>query len=467
MDRIQQLYHPDQFQKLGAHLISFLSDYLRQVSTGKIKTNPYASPEKALQSWEDFMASDAGIEEYFEKIVKESIHVHSPLYLGHQVSTPAPIAAFGGLVSDLLNNGMAVYEMGGSSNPLEKMATEMICKAIGYTKESAGFMTSGGTLANLTALLTARSIKSGDDVWEKGSYELKLGVMVSEQAHYCIDRAVRIMGLGAEGIIKLPVDDAYRVNIDMLGLKLKEARQKGIKVFAIVASSCSTATGSYDDIEAMADFAEQHDLWLHVDGAHGGAVVFSDQYRHLVNGIERADSVIIDCHKMMMTPTLCTAVLYKNQDHTLATFRQKADYLFDVSEQYDWWNSGKRTFECTKLMMSIKLMAIVRFVGQEVFGEVVDRLYNMAKEFASMIQKDPDLTLALAPQANIVCYRYNGSNELNRSIRQRILEEGKFYIVQTVIDDTVYLRSAVMNPIVELHHFKALIEEIKGLASEL
>ncbi|GLR17939.1 pyridoxal phosphate-dependent decarboxylase family protein [Portibacter lacus] len=464
MSKLLDLYNPDQFESIGKELITFLSDYLRKATADKIPVNNYKDPELALSSWKEFMKKDASLIDYFKKVIEDSIHLHNPNYMGHQVSAPAPLAAFGGLISDLLNNGMAVYEMGGASNPLEKMATDLICQAAGYDENSAGFMTSGGTLANLTALITARSVKT--NVWDEGNSNQKLGIMVSEQAHYSVDRAARIMGLGSEGIIKLPVGDDYSVLAQKLTEKLEEAEANGIHVFAIVSSSCSTSTGSYDEIEAFKEFAQMNNIWLHVDGAHGGSAIFSKKYKHLLKGVEKADSFIVDCHKMMMTPTLCTAVLYKNRAHTLATFRQKAEYLFDESEQYDWHNSGKRTFECTKLMMSIKMMAIVRHSGAEVFEELVDTLYDNAAKFAQIIDDDPMFELALQPQANIICFRLitDSPDEVNSRIRQKILEEGKFYIVQTILNGHVYLRTSIMNPLTTEHHFHNLLKEIKRIS---
>lgn len=465
---IDKLYDPETFKLLGLELVAMLADYLERSKSNKIPVNNYLLPHEALDGWKDFMNSKGSLIDFFQKILDTSIHTHNPNYMGHQVSPPAPIAAFGGLFSDLLNNGMAVYEMGAASNPLEKIATDMLCKTAGYDDNAAGFLTSGGTLANVTALLTARSVIVEDDVWENGSKN-RMGIMVSEQAHYCIDRAARIMGLGSEGIIRLPVNDKFQVDVEQLNEKYQEAKDKGVQIFAIVASSCSTSTGSYDNIEAFAKFAHEKGIWLHVDGAHGGAAIMSKKYSSLVDGINNAHSIIIDCHKMMMTPTICTAVLYKNKMHSKMTFRQKAEYLFDESESFDWYNSGKRTFECTKLMMSIKFMAIIRHIGIGVFEAFIDILYDNARLFSSIIREDKDFELALEPEANIICFRLKSENSdtVNAHIRQRILEDGRFYIVQTRIKGSVYLRTSIMNPYTSAIHFKALLKEIKEISMEI
>ncbi len=470
---LEKLYHPENYRTIGHQLIDILADYLNQNYKNDIKVNNYQNAIDSLHSWEKFLSEDHDLLAFFKKILNDSMHVHNPNYMGHQVSVSAPIASFGGLISDLLSNGMAVYEMGAASSVLEKKSIEIINKAVGYDKDSGGFLTSGGTLANLTALLTARSIKIPEDVWQNGYEDQSYAVMVSEQAHYCIDRAARIMGLGSKGIIKIATDENYCMKIEDLESKLQDANQQGVKVFSIVGSACSTSTGSFDNLEAIASFAKKHHLWFHVDGAHGGAAVFSKKYKPLLKGIQNADSIIIDCHKMMMTPTIATAVLYKNELNSASTFKQKAEYLYDSSEDFDWSNTGKRTFECTKLMMSVKFMSIIQFGGIGAIEAYVQSLFDNARIFAKIIQSIPGLQLAMQPQANIICFRCNDEhssvqelNKLNASIRQRILEKGDFYIVQTMLNGNLYLRTTIMNPMTDVVQFKSLLESINRLRIE-
>ena len=466
---INKLYDAESFRKTGHELIDLLSDYLTNQYNDNDAVNNFQNPQELLDSWEDFLSKDHSLISYFKKILADSIHLHNPNYMGHQVSVPSPFAALGGLMSDLLSNGMAVYEMGMTSNILERKTIEIINNKIGYDEQSGGFLTSGGTLANLTALLTARAAKVKEDVWAEGTQQ-KYAVMVSDQAHYCIDRAVRIMGLGELGVVKIPVDNNFKMDASLLEQKYDEATENGLDVFAIIGSSCSTSTGSYDDLELIGKFAKVKDLWFHVDGAHGAAVIMSEKYKHLVSGISNADSVIIDCHKMMMTPALTTAVLYKNKLDSNKTFRQKAEYLFEDTETFDWYNSGKRTFECTKLMMSIKFMAIIQQGGVESLGQHVDLLYDNALKFAKIIRDDELFELATFPQANILCFRIfeaksdlKSQNSINAQIREGLLKDGDFYIVQTVINEIVFLRITVMNPYTTTEHFNALIKTIKSI----
>jgi L-2,4-diaminobutyrate decarboxylase len=328
-------------------------------------------------------------------------------------------------------------------------------------------------LANLTALLSARKVKVKHDVWNKGSSE-PLGVMVCEQAHYCIDRASKIMGLGEKGIIKIPSKQDFSMDISQLKNAYNKAKSDGINIFAIIGSAPSTATGAYDDLEAIAEFAMEKDLWFHVDGAHGGAAIYSDKYRYLLKGIELADSVVIDGHKMMLMPALTTALLFKNKLSAQNTFSQKADYLLSDTEEEDWINSGKKTFECTKTMMCMHWYLLFKLYGDKLFNEFVTNQYDLGKEFEALLGKHPNFEIAASPMSNIVCFRYVDKskkteelNTLNANIRQVLLEDGAFYVVQTKLRGIHYLRTSLMNPFTTCDHLKELISKIENIASNL
>ncbi len=451
MTTLQQAFSPDSFRQNAHNLVNLLADYLEASQNQTLASViPYQEPDETLAFWQaDYEHGAGDVNEFFKQTIEKSTHLHHPRYMGHQVTPPLPITAIASMLSGLINNGMAVYEMGLVSNPLERILSELLAKRIGFDKNASGLLTSGGTLANLTALLAARATKT--DVWEDG-YAEKLAVMVSEEAHYCIDRAARIMGMGSEGIIKVPTNDKLQIRTDLLEKYYQEATKKGFKVICIVGSACSTSTGSYDNLEEIALFAQKHNLWFHADGAHGGAVVFSEKYKHKVAGMEQADSVVIDWHKMLMTPALATALIFKRDEDAFKTFQQKAQYLWANQHSKDWFNSGKRTFECTKLMMSVKIYSILKAHGEQIFGENVDYLYNLGQTFAEMVKSRPNFELAIEPESNIVCFRLTNTvakdlNELNSCIRKQLLQDGKFYIVQTSLGENIYLRVSLMNPL--------------------
>lgn len=475
MDRklLNTVYASERFRDQGHKLIDLLADHVEQTTSGQNKnTIKWNDPENELQFWNQFL-ENGNTEDFFPEILKRTTHTHNPNYVGHQVAAPSPLTALTGLIGSILNNGMAVYEMGMSPTAMERIVCDLLGQRIGYDENSRGILTSGGTLANLTALLSARKAIVKTDVWNHGHTQ-KLGIMVSEEAHYCVDRAAKIMGLGEEGLIKVPVTQEYSMDISKLETAYQNALEKGIQIFAIVGSAPSTATGIYDDLDAIGDFAQRHGLWFHVDGAHGGAAVFSAKYKPLLKGIEKSDSVVIDGHKMLMMPTITTALIYKEGEHSHTTFSQKADYLLTATEEEDWYNGGKRTFECTKSMMSLHWYLMLKFYGEAVFDQNVTLLYDLAKSFATLIKGNPNFELAFEPMSNILCFRYikpemslEDLNGLNQSIRHVLLEDGEFYLVQTKLRGVHFLRTTLMNPFTSLDHLTRLLDKIVNVATQL
>ena len=469
-DRLERAYSAEEFRRLGHQMIDQLADHLQTSLKGQPeKVIDWYLPEEEHAYWQNYM-ENGDPDQIAQLILQRCIHIHNPNYMGHQISPIAPITALTSLISAVLNNGMGIYEMGAAPTAMEKVVTDTLCHTIGFGNQANGFLTSGGTLANLTALLSALqnyNRKNKLDETNPG----KLGVMVSAEAHYCIDRALRIMGLGKDGIVKIPVDEDFRIRTDLLSEYLAKTREEGTNIFALVGCAPSTATGMYDNLDVMADFAKRSNIWFHVDGAHGGAAIFSSKYKHLLEGIQNADSVVIDGHKMMMMPSITTALLFREGENSHLTFKQKADYLLEESIEEDWYNLAKRTFECTKSMMSLHWYTLLKIHGVEIFDNFVTRLYSLAYEFADIISVDPDFELAVKPMSNILCFRYIKSNpsgneldELNKSLRQKILEDGSYYIVQTKLRNKQYLRTTIMNPFTTAEHFRALLSKIKSFA---
>jgi L-2,4-diaminobutyrate decarboxylase len=469
---LEKVYNAENFRKQGHQLIDTLADHLIDSEKKESKTIAFKDPEAEKLFWENY-PKDNDFHSLTKDIMDRSIHVHNPKYMGHQVAPTNPTNALTSLISGLFNNGSAVYEMGMSNTALELIVTNQLCAQLGFDQTARGYLTSGGTLANLTALLAARSVKIASGVWKNG-HGKPLGIMVSEEAHYCVDRAARIMGLGDQGIIKVAATNAYSLDANKLEAAYAEALARGLQIFAIVGSAPSTATGIIDPLSDMATFAEKHHLWFHVDAAHGGAAIYSKKYAADLAGIERADSVAIDGHKMMMMPSLTTALLFKDGNHSYQTFSQKADYLLSETDHEDWYNMAKRTFECTKNMMSIHWFTLLHQYGPEVFDAFVTHLYDLGKTFAQIVNEEPDFELALAPQTNIVCFRLLADgldaaqlNSLNEQLRTALVRHGDFYIVQTKLKGVHFLRVTVMNPKTTREHITALLKQLKELSKPI
>lgn len=466
-------YDPAHFRQEGHLLVDFLADYLQAVQNEKLgRVTQWELPAESLDFWQKDWAEKekTPLLDFFQKLTASSIHIHHPNYVGHQISPPVPLAALGGLMSDFLNNGMGIYEMGQGSTSLERLVIKETAVAMGLPVETEGILTSGGSLANLTALLAARSNRGSGKIWTDGASK-PLALMVSEEAHYCVDRAARIMGWGSKGIIKIPTDSQFRMQTDLLDSYLKKAQEAGIEVIAVVGSACSTSTGSFDDLKSIGAFCRKNELWFHVDGAHGAPLAFSNRYRHLVEGLELADSITMDYHKMLMIPAVTTALFFKDSSSSYRTFSQDAHYLWNKNEEEEWFNVAKRSFECTKLMMSVKVYSVIRSYGFELFENYVNQVVENGQLFSKLIDDHPKMELAIQPSCNIVCFRYipdqeSKVNVVNRYIRQSMLEDGTYYLVQTNLKGNTWLRCTLSNAFTSKSDLERLLDKVAEIGRE-
>jgi L-2,4-diaminobutyrate decarboxylase len=394
--------------------------------------------------------------------------------MGHQINPPAPSAALGSLLNAFMNNGMAVFEMGVPGTSMEHAVINVVAKTFGFSDHANGLLCNGGTLANLTALLTARACISAFPVWNAGN-KSNMALMVSEEAHYCVERAARIMGWGSEGIIKIPVDDQYKMKTNLLPQYLEEAKSKGIEVIAVVGSACSTATGSFDNLTEIGAFCKANNIWFHVDGAHGAANAFSEDWKFLVEGIETADSVAMDFHKMLLAPSLITALVLNDGRNQFKTFAQHAHYLWENDASFEWHNVAKRSFECTKSMLSLPVYTLLYQYGTSLFSAYINRVNNLCQYIFGQLRTNNSWEVPVPPSCNIICFRFLPSNSahlidinhLNKYIREQIILGGKFYIVQTVLSDNVFLRLSITNALTTEADLDALLDDAMGYANKL
>jgi L-2,4-diaminobutyrate decarboxylase len=475
MKKISQFYSGENFRKYGSELIGQLSDYLDRALKGEedLPVLPDNSPADLFRKYQNLLENSTELKDLIREVLKDSNHLHHPGYIGHQCAAPNPLAALGSLMGGLLNNGSAVYEMGPANVAMERVVAKFFASEFSLPSSADGLFTSGGSLGNLTALLAARQNKTDYDIWEEGVRRDDQPVfMVSESNHYSISRAVKIMGLGQNGIIPVPVDENYKMKTDILEDLYQKTVSEGKRVIALVANACSTATGSYDDLKACSAFCKNHDIWFHIDGAHGGAAILSPKYKHLLQGAGFADSLVLDFHKMLMTPGLNTLILFRNAGSSYSTFAQKASYLLSEDEEEDWYNFARRTMECTKSMMGLNVYLQLLMGGKEIFTKNIEYLFELAGKFAELCQEEEEIELLIKPEANIVCFRYLPAessviNSVNQRIRSHLISRGKFYIVQTELEGETFLRVSIMNPMTKIEDLAKLLQEVKETGKQM
>ncbi|WP_420461293.1 pyridoxal phosphate-dependent decarboxylase family protein [Neolewinella sp.] len=462
---LRRAYSPATFRTEGHALIDQLADYLEGVTD--YPANPYATPEQSLAVFRELLDRGAAPQEVYRQLIQDNVHLHHPDYLGHQVVPPAPLAALGDVAASLMNAGQAIFEMGRPGVAMEQLVMERFAEMLRLAPTAGGFLTSGGTLANLTALLAARARQwpAGGDAWRDGNGPVRPCLLVNAQAHYCIDRAVRIMGWGAEGIIHVPTDGELRMRTELIDELVADARERGLTPVALVGSACTTSTGTYDDIGALADAAARHQLWLHIDGAHGAAVRLDPERQHLTAGLERVDSLTLDFHKMLMAPALTTGLFFREAGDQYRTFQQEADYLLGKSA--DWSDIARRSFECTKRTLSLRVFTLLSAYGPEVFRDYVVQVGVLGRELARLVRRDPNLDLFMEPDVNIVCFRFvaptlavEQRSAVNELIRATLTEDGRRYIVQTKIAGQTYLRCTLTNAFTTTEHLQAMLREV-------
>lgn len=458
-------YDAATFRAEGARVLEVLARQLER--DGQVPVMPRERPaELAARFPSDFpVEGDGQLVAHIERAVAASTKLHAPRFIGHQVATPLPAAALCDLVSSFMNNGMAVYEMGPAATAMERAVLQWLTRLAGLpSTSSSGVLTSGGSIGNLTALLAARQAQArrlGFDAWRRGLKGApQLVVFVAETAHYSVARAARIMGLGDDGVVAIDVDDELRMIPSSLAAAIGEARKKKREPIAVVASAGSTAVGAIDPLAEIADICASEQLWLHVDGAHGASLLLSGTRSRALQGIERADSVVWDAHKMMMMPALITAVLFRDAAAGAGAFAQDAGYLFDEADA--GVDVGRHTVECTKRMMSLKLYACLRAFGTRLFADHVDRCCALATALAHKARAARCDVLA-EPSMNIVCFRPRGMNGGEvAAVRKRILDDGRFYIVQLHWRGELWLRCTLSHPLTTEDDLDELIGSLQG-----
>ncbi|HRZ99094.1 MAG TPA: pyridoxal-dependent decarboxylase, partial [Candidatus Paceibacterota bacterium] len=225
---------------------------------------------------------------------------------------------------------------------------------------------------------------------------------------------------------------------------------------------CSTAVGIYDPLEEIGEFCRQQHLWLHVDGAHGASALLSPKHQYRLKGIELADSLTWDAHKMLQTPVLCAALLVRDHRTLDQTFEQDASYLFHDKER-PGVDFAHRTIECTKAGLGLKFFMVLGALGEAGLGAFVERQYELAEQAYEYIQRQPGFECAVQPQSNILCFRRAGDDDLQLRIRDRLNAQGSFYLSSTFFGGKRYLRMALMNPHTRLEDIQKLLVTIQSM----
>ncbi|MCJ8272375.1 MAG: pyridoxal-dependent decarboxylase, partial [Psychrosphaera sp.] len=285
--------------------------------------------------------------------------------------------------------------------------------------------------------------------------------------------------IGEQQIIRLPTNAKKQICITQVGPTLDAAKAQGLDVFCMVAAVGTTCVGAFDPIDSLAQICQAQKIWLHVDGAHGGSLLVSDKLRHKLAGIEQADSFVLDAHKMLFMPAMCTLLFYKDKRKSEGAFAQNASYVFEKEpDMYSEMDSASRNFECTKRPLIMNLWVCWMIYGKSLFAEKIEYLCELTTRVYDLIDGQLDFEVLHQPQANILCFRYlpkqlpsnlaeDKIGDFQLALRNHTRAAGKFFISKVDIDGVAALRVVFMNHEIKLDHVRQLLEEIRKTGEHL
>jgi L-2,4-diaminobutyrate decarboxylase len=457
-----------EYERLAAIALAAVARHVGESQAGDV---PVGSPPALPQLIErlelrslirDGTLGPDRFEPWLERVLEHSARLHHPAQIAHQVGAPDVPSAVADLVQGAINQPMSIYEMGPAAQAMERIVVEWMTEKVGWKDGAGGVLTHGGSLANLTALLAARAA-TAPDAWVEG-VDGTLAVLAPPSTHYSVRRSVAMLGLGERAVVDLEVDECERIVPAALGGALERCRAAGRRPMALVAAACATSTGLHDDVEAIGAFCRDHGIWFHVDAAHGATALLSPAHRHLLRGIELADSAIWDAHKMMRTSALAAAVLLREDWRLEAAFQQKASYLIYEDSDETHPSLLERQVECTKAAIGTRIFMNLAFRGEDGIGRYVAEQYGKTLRFWELIDARPGFECLSRPESNILCFRYGRDPELQVRLREQLLAEQRFHLSSTEVNGERWLRMTVTAPATDEETIEGLLDAIEELA---
>ncbi|MBZ5594843.1 MAG: hypothetical protein LAP39_21570 [Acidobacteriia bacterium] len=403
-----------------------------------------------------------------QQIGEASLHLSHPRYVAQQVAAPIPLAALVETVVAALNNSLSVWEMSPAGTAIDRDLMRAFKRLFGYPAKADGTTVPGGAFANLTAMLAARASLAPAS-WKRGGG--KIAVLAGSQAHYTVSRAAGIMGLGSNAVFQIPLDELHRTDTRQTPAVFRAARNAGFRKFMLVGTCGSTPTGSCDDLKSLADVARQEGAWLHVDAAHGGGMAYSRRYRFRLKGIESADSITFDPHKMLFMPLTASTVLFRQGRHLRTCLEQHAPYLFSSAPR-KLPDIGQSTIACSQRLDALKTWLTWKAYSDDLWDELTTHVCDVAQTAYDYCARSPMLEPLHKPQLNILCFRLRhstrsagASDRLHWRIKETLNGSGKAYISSTVLDGRRVFRIVIMNPRTRDTDVIQVMEEIEKIAA--
>ncbi|MFH8841131.1 pyridoxal phosphate-dependent decarboxylase family protein [Streptomyces sp. NPDC017868] len=411
--------------------------------------------------------SSAVLDELESVYLRDAVYFHHPRYLGH-LNCPVVIpAVLGEAVLSAVNSSLDTWDQSAGGTLIERKLIDWTAGRIGLGPLADGVFTSGGTQSNLQALLLARE--------EAGAADLsKLRIFSSECSHFSVQKSAQLLGLGRDAVVPVPVDADKRMQSVVLAAELEACRAEGLVPMAIVATAGTTDFGSIDPLPEIAALAGEYGAWMHVDAAYGCGLLASRTRRHLLDGIERADSVTVDYHKSFFQPVSSSALLVRD-GATLRHATYHADYLNPLrtlAERIP--NQVDKSLQTTRRFDALKLWMTLRVMGADGVGELFDEVCDLAAEGFALLTADPRYEVVVEPRLSTLVYRYvpetaaspEDVDRANLHARKALFASGEAVVAGTKVDGRQYLKFTLLNPETTPADIAAVLDLIAGHAEQ-
>ncbi|MFD9571585.1 pyridoxal phosphate-dependent decarboxylase family protein [Streptomyces sp. NPDC059982] len=426
----------------------------------------------------------AALDELEDVYLRDAVYFHHPRYLGH-LNCPVVIpAVVGEAVLSAVNSSLDTWDQSIGGTLIERRLIEWTARRIGLGEGADGIFTSGGSQSNFHALLLARDeacrivmkrALDGGNTLSKAELLPKLRIFTSEASHFSVQKSAAMLGLGYEAVISVPVDRNRRMDTSVLALELENCAAEGLFPMAVVATAGTTDFGSIDPLPEIARLAGEHSAWMHVDAAYGCGLLVSPTRRHLLDGIEHADSVTVDYHKSFFQPVSSSAMLVRDRD-TLKHATYHADYLNPrrmaeerIPNQVDKSIQTTRRFDALKLWMTLRVM------GADGLGSLFDEVIDLAAAGYELIAADPRFEVVVRPQISTLVFRYVPTDGPRRAdlldeaqlhARKALFASGEAVVAGTRVDGAQYLKFTLLNPQTTTADISAVLDLLAAHAEQ-
>ena len=403
----------------------------------------------------------------FEKAIPASFNNAGPGFLAYIPGGGQPYAAMADLISAAVNRYVGVFAPAPALVQLETNVVRWFARAVGYPESAGGFLTSGGSLANFSAVVAARHEKLPEDF-------LRGTLYVSDQGHHCIRKAAHLAGFPAANVREIPSDGAFRVRLDALAVRVAEDRAAGFTPFLVVASAGTTNTGAVDDLDALADFAGREDLWLHTDAAYGGFFALTARGRATMGGLARADSIVLDPHKGLFMPYGTGSLLVKDPAALRRSHSVSAHYMPGMQDDPDSVDFCEISPELSRNFRGLEVWFAVELCGLAAFRKALDEKLDLAREAVDAVRAIPDMTIVAEPQLSLFAFRLappgasaEDANRVNRELMARVNARQRVLLTGTVLGDVFALRMCILNFRTHADRVHMAIEDLRAAAREV